>query len=124
MVIFVTIQSRDLITDFLTGACNRRQLEWILQERIRNAEQLGFGAIMLDIDSFKRINDEYGHDAGDDALRNTADILRRCVRLRDVVARYGGDEFWVVISGQLQAADDGFDPLLPAPAVVRFQFVL
>ena len=105
MVIFVTIQSRDLITDFLTGACNRRQLEWILQERIRNAEQQGFGAIMVDIDSFKRINDEYGHDAGDDALRNTADILRRCVRLRDVVARYGGDEFWVVISGQLQAAE-------------------
>ena len=98
LIIFVTLQSRDLVTDYLTGSYNRRRLEWILQERIRNAASQGFAAIMVDIDSFKGINDAYGHDAGDDALRNTADILRRCVRLKDIVARYGGDEFCVVIS--------------------------
>jgi diguanylate cyclase (GGDEF)-like protein len=54
--------------------------------------------IMVDVDHFKRINDEHGHDAGDQALRAVADALRREVRADDVVYRYGGEEFCVLLA--------------------------
>jgi diguanylate cyclase (GGDEF)-like protein len=52
---------------------------------------------MLDVDHFKRINDRFGHEAGDEVLRYTADVLRRTVRDEDVVCRYGGEEFAVLL---------------------------
>jgi len=87
---------RQLIyTDDLTGLHNYRYLEIILDQEILRAERykLEFSLIFIDLDHFKEINDSRGHLAGGQALRETADLLRRCVRDADILFRYGGDEF-------------------------------
>lgn len=85
--------------DTLTGLPNRRLLMGRLRQlRLRNARQGGCGALLfIDMDNFKRLNDQHGHDAGDDFLRQTATRLRACVRAGDTVARLGGDEFVVLL---------------------------
>jgi diguanylate cyclase (GGDEF)-like protein len=92
-------QRRLAITDPLTGLHNRRylleQLE-IESERSRRYH-VPFSLILLDIDHFKHYNDTYGHPAGDTALRELADRIRKCVRALDTVARYGGEEFAVLL---------------------------
>ena len=55
--------------------------------------------LMLDIDHFKRFNDTFGHEAGDQILREVAEILRESVRTEDIVCRYGGEEFLVILPG-------------------------
>ena len=98
IMIFITLQSSELSTDFLTGALNRRAMETFVHELIlRSEENRSFGAIMIDLDKFKSINDTYGHDAGDMALRETVTLLKNSVRRRDLVVRLGGDEFLVVL---------------------------
>ena len=86
--------------DALTGLANRRSLERTLEAALARAGGRGrsVGVIMLDLDGFKAINDTRGHAAGDDALREVALRLKRCVRERDLVARLGGDEFVVVLT--------------------------
>ena len=85
--------------DSLTGLQNRRMIFERIRheiERVRryNAE---LSLIFCDLDYFKEINDTYGHKAGDEVLRTIADILRRSVRTSDVIGRYGGDEFLLVL---------------------------
>lgn len=86
-------------TDPLTGAYNRRFLEEFLnREMARSRRSLQpLSLLMLDLDGFKAFNDEHGHLAGDDVLVAVAQSLRNAVRTSDVVARYGGDEFVVVL---------------------------
>ena len=87
------------IKDPLTGLYNRRYLEEILQRETRRAvrAEYGVGVLMLDLDHFKKFNDTYGHDAGDTILRETASLLTKSVRAEDVVCRFGGEEFVVVL---------------------------
>lgn len=90
---------QDLATrDFLTGLVNRRHLFALGEELHRNARarHQRLAAALLDIDHFKHINDRYGHDAGDAALRHVAGALQAFVRPEDVVARFGGEEFCVL----------------------------
>jgi diguanylate cyclase (GGDEF)-like protein len=86
-------------TDALTGLSNRRQLDTDLQmlstPRLRAGPSCAF--IMLDLDRFKRLNDELGHAVGDAALRSVSAELRRVVRGRDTIYRYGGEEFLVIM---------------------------
>ena len=65
-------------------------------------EQQALGLLHIDLDYFKEINDTKGHLLGDAVLTNLADTLRECVRSHDIIARVGGDEFVVVITGQTQ----------------------
>ena len=67
----------------------------------------GLAAIMLDIDGFKRVNDAYGHDAGDIVLRELAGVIAGIVRVEDIVARYGGEEFCVVVPGIPEGEAEG-----------------
>jgi len=86
--------------DALTGLRNRRGLDEILAEEMERSrrQQTGFGLIWLDIDLFKGINDEQGHQAGDDILCRVALWLKASVRPYDHPGRWGGDEFVVVLS--------------------------
>jgi two-component system cell cycle response regulator len=87
------------ITDPLTGLYNRRYLDAHLASAIDRARLLAkpVCVLLFDIDHFKQINDTYGHDAGDDVLREFSERLRRGVRGIDLVARYGGEEFLLVM---------------------------
>ncbi len=87
------------LTDSLTGCVNRRSFEMQLERDLRLATRMRqpVSLIMLDIDHFKRVNDTYGHDAGDAALRFLADVLRDELRGVDTAARYGGEEFAVIL---------------------------
>ncbi len=84
--------------DELTGAYNRRYLEFYLQQLIEQSktEQTEIALLLFDIDDFKHYNDTYGHGAGDDILRQVTQLIHRCCRQQDVVARVGGDEFAVL----------------------------
>jgi len=87
-------------TDPLTGLANRRALERTLGAALMRAQarERCVAVLMLDLNGFKAVNDRHGHAAGDEALREVARRLRRCVRERDLVARLGGDEFVVVLT--------------------------
>jgi len=84
--------------DDLTGLPNRRRLAAFLDEKLTLAAQsrTTVSLLIFDIDDFKRYNDRYGHDAGDEILRDTGRLFVQCSRNTDLVARYGGDEFVVV----------------------------
>jgi diguanylate cyclase (GGDEF)-like protein len=97
------------LIDPLTGVNNRRFFEQRLIEEVSsviraNAE---ISCLFIDIDHFKKVNDNYGHQAGDEILRGVAQIIRELVRSTDVVARYGGEEFIVLLShkGRQKAAE-------------------
>lgn len=101
LIIYFNIQNRGLNTDYLTGAYNRRQLDGYASAKIRDTvDGRSFAAIMLDLDNFKQINDNYGHDTGDEALKDTVDTLKKSIREDDFVARMGGDEFIVILDIQ------------------------
>jgi diguanylate cyclase (GGDEF)-like protein len=87
------------IRDPLTGLYNRRYLEEMLERETRRAVRAehGLGVLMLDLDHFKSFNDTYGHDAGDTVLRETAAFLLKSVRAEDIVCRFGGEEFIVIL---------------------------
>jgi two-component system, cell cycle response regulator len=87
-------------TDPLTGLPNRRAIEEWAFKQLRGAERHGFSVwVMLgDIDSFKGINDSFGHDAGDTVIKTFADLLKRCTRASDICGRLGGDEFLLVMT--------------------------
>lgn len=102
----------EAITDTLTKLHNRRFLLDRLKEEQSRASRYDtqLAAIMFDIDKFKAVNDNYGHDAGDSALCHIADILRWSLRTEDVVARYGGEEFCILlpdttVEGAMEAAE-------------------
>ncbi|MBD2872371.1 diguanylate cyclase [Paenibacillus sp. IB182493] len=87
------------ITDGLTGCYNRRYLlQKLEQEVVANIRYgIPFSIFLFDLDYFKSINDKYGHLIGDEVLCSTADVVRRTLRLTDVLARYGGEEFTVYL---------------------------
>jgi two-component system, cell cycle response regulator len=91
---------RSGLTDFLTGFHNRRYLHARLREELARAQRSGHAIVclMIDVDHFKRINDQYGHLAGDTVLREVAHRIDQEMRISDTGARFGGDEFALVLS--------------------------
>ena len=85
--------------DALTGLANRRQFELTITREIDRVARAGEPALVLmaDIDHFKRVNDTFGHPAGDQVLKAVAAALQDCVRPMDTVARYGGEEFAIIL---------------------------
>src|SRR5260370_1184548 len=119
-IIFEQTQE-DSLTDPLTGLPNTRFMFMHLTRELARAERLKseVSLLVMDLDSFKEINDTYGHHVGDRALRDVASVLRAAIRPYDVCVRYAGDEFIVVLSGcsgeeaerkrlELQSAVDAF----------------
>ena len=97
------------IRDPLTGLFNRRYLEETLDREVRRAvrSQHPLGVLMLDLDHFKKFNDVHGHEAGDSVLRETASFLCANVRAEDVVCRFGGEEFVIILPTADLAAAHG-----------------
>ena len=88
-------------SDTLTGLHNRVWFEEVFPKQLELCERIGQQAslLMLDIDHFKKVNDQYGHQSGDDALRHIGLLLRRNLRSTDLCARYGGEEMIVLMPG-------------------------
>ena len=91
--------SREAKSDTMTGLPNRRALDERLEEEINNAHRTGysFAAVMMDLDGFKNVNDNYGHPVGDQVLRTVFNFLNIGVRNSDFLARYGGDELTLIL---------------------------
>jgi len=87
------------VRDPLTGLYNRRYMEESLERELRRAtrKNSSVGLMMLDVDHFKRFNDTFGHEAGDSVLRTLGNLFRTQFRGEDVVCRYGGEEFTIIL---------------------------
>lgn len=97
-IIYLFIQSQRLGTDYLTNLYNRRELSEYLQNRIRGRRSNErFGIIMIDINQFKKINDNWGHSVGDEVLIAHSKILKSSFRSGEFISRHGGDEFIVIM---------------------------
>jgi diguanylate cyclase (GGDEF)-like protein len=92
---------RMAITDGLTGLFNHRNFQEKLAAEFRRLERFSapLSLLLIDIDFFKKINDSYGHPAGDEVLRGVARVIRETVRSVDIPARYGGEEFAALLPG-------------------------
>ncbi|MBN2448249.1 MAG: diguanylate cyclase [Phycisphaerae bacterium] len=111
-------------TDDLSQLHNRRYFEERLDELLARAaaDQSRVTVLFFDIDDFKGYNDAYGHDVGDDLIREVAVLLKRCSRADDVVARYGGDEFAIIFWDAEQPRVPGSEhPHDPMALAERFQ---
>ncbi|MBM4144032.1 MAG: GGDEF domain-containing protein [Lentisphaerae bacterium] len=110
------------VNDGLTGLYNRKQADHILEVELERAVKFGLPLClaMADIDRFKVFNDTFGHVAGDEALKRIAEVLGRSVRRQDVCARFGGEEFLMLlpettladamgIAGRVRSAVEGFE---------------
>ena len=90
---------RAAATDYLTDLYNRREFERRLEAEMRRSARHGgeITLVLLDVDNFKECNDSYGHQAGDQALQALASRIRAVIRTEDTAARYGGDEFAIIL---------------------------
>ncbi len=86
--------------DYLTGLANRRRFRDKLEEIIKHAHrtEASFALFFIDLDKFKEVNDQLGHEGGDHCLKKIADRISTCVRNTDVIARVGGDEFTIILT--------------------------
>ncbi|NVJ54241.1 MAG: GGDEF domain-containing protein [Campylobacteraceae bacterium] len=107
-------------TDGLTGLYNRKFLEEYTKKMLPQIKRDGtnVGLLMLDMDHFKAVNDEYGHDIGDKVLKELARILNETVRESDIIIRYGGEEFVILLMG-VNTEDDAMSVAKKIGAKVR-----
>lgn len=120
---------RQAFTDELTGLANARRFHTFLEEKVVWSKQTGWPVTLLlfDIDNFRQYNEQYGHVAGDRILKQTAELLRKCSRVDDLVARLsgGGDEFAMVFwdkGGPRHPREPASTPILASPLQVFERF--
>ncbi len=94
----VKLKMQEATTDSLTKVYNRRKIDDVMNDEIERGKRYrtGFAVILFDVDYFKEINDTHGHQVGDEVLIGFSDVLKKNVRSIDIVARWGGDEFFIL----------------------------
>lgn len=94
------------LTDKLTGACNRHAFDLLLDQAVKDAQRYSqpLAMILFDLDNFKQVNDNYGHLAGDEALKEVVKLTQHSLRQSDMLCRWGGEEFLIVLK-QCSAED-------------------
>lgn len=97
VVVYIFLQQRMVHLDDLTGAWTRGTFEYCLAQRAKRRSDDVFGLVLLDIGGLKTINDEYGHNEGDYALKTIVQLVKSVLRKTDVIARTGGDEFLIIL---------------------------
>jgi diguanylate cyclase (GGDEF)-like protein len=104
----ISLLRRSANVDGLTGLGSRSFFERAARRRVEQALQNGtsLSCVLLDVDDFKAYNDSHGHDAGDEILRCVARIMRESARADDLIGRYGGEEFVLLVNGGAQGAHD------------------
>jgi diguanylate cyclase (GGDEF)-like protein len=113
-------------TDSLTGIANRREFVRVLESEVDRVKRYGvpLSLVMYDLDFFKRVNDTYGHDVGDSVLQAVTSLVKNNIRANDVVARWGGEEFMVLMpQSDLGAAREAAEKLRLAVANYHFDHV-
>jgi len=120
----ITQQRRLAITDGLTGLLNKKYVQEYLQnELIPDASKEGLAVFLFDLDNFKHYNDQNGHLAGDDLLRSVSEVLQENTRVEEVLGRYGGEEFLMLMPGATkESALRGAERLRAAIAAQPFRF--
>ena len=112
------------ITDPLTGLYNRRHMNEVLSKEFQKAKRYGgnLSCLMVDVDHFKRVNDTHGHAVGDMVLKEVATTLTNCLRTVDIVARWGGEEFVILLPATgLKQAQEAAQKVLRAMSSTRFE---
>ncbi len=117
LITYLFLELQQETRDYLTGLNNRQQIDEWISYRIRRYDKHGdFTLVMIDLNDFKYINDNFGHDEGDNALIIFSDILSRSLKRRDMVARFAGDEFVIVLEtgeeDEMEAIISRIDQLL------------
>lgn len=110
-------------TDELTGVLNMRAFNLLLEKELASAARYreSFSIIMLDVDELKRVNDQYGHAAGSRMIQTVSRTLKNCVRATDIVARFGGDEFVILMThSSTEHAQLVAERILKAVATISF----
>jgi diguanylate cyclase (GGDEF)-like protein len=113
--------------DYLTKLYNRRKLHKILNRKIKEAQRYNrsFCVAILDIDFFKKINDTYGHNKGDEVLKELAEILQKNLRETDIIGRWGGEEFLLILDdASLEDAYKKCETIRKKIEINRFEEVL
>jgi len=97
IIVFIYVQQRMMQIDTLTGAWTRGSFEHFLEKRyLKDNRENRFGIIYIDMDDFKQINDSYGHQEGDIALKSVVALIKEVIAANDIITRVGGDEFIVL----------------------------
>jgi diguanylate cyclase (GGDEF)-like protein len=110
--------------DQLTGVLNRHGLSEYIQKRFPDEQLKAVALVIIDVDFFKKINDNYGHDGGDKVLARVADTIRENIRTSDTVARWGGEEFVVILPDtRLEEAHVVAEKLRSLVANTSFEFM-
>lgn len=122
---------RESMTDPLTDLLNRRALDKALMQEWKRAERYKrpFAVVMIDVDNFKTVNDSYGHLVGDNVLKNMATLLSQTLRETDIIGRWGGDEFLVILpeTGKEEAQivlEKLYNSMVHAPSLSAFEIEL
>lgn len=111
--------------DGLTRLFNRRKMREMLErERVRfERDKKPFIIAITDIDHFKKVNDNYGHDCGDYVLKEVSQLMKSCLRKQDVIARWGGEEFLIMLpETELEGAVNVFEKIRQVIAATRYRF--
>ena len=119
-----TLQQQS-VRDPLTGLYNRRYMEESLAKEVQKAQRLGhsLGLLMVDLDHFKQVNDHHGHDAGDTVLRELSKVFLRHIRAGDIVCRFGGEEFTILLpDASTETVSKRAEQIRAAARETRFPF--